>query len=256
MIGNAVRVRHGPFCFRSRLPLETAYTIEACTDLHTWTPISQNVSSGEELEYVDSEAFKFSYRFYRLVVEGVRPSNVIGYASITLPPRFSLIANPLEAPSSTVGEMFKGWPDGTALHKFDTMFFRFMENTVKFGKWTNPSETLVPGEGALFFNPTEDYKMLSFVGQVREGHLSMPIPSGFSVRSSFLPQPGSVQELGFPISDGDVVHLFDRDSQAYVAYAHEGGKWGGSAPVIGVGESFWVAKTEAANWKPKSFLNV
>ena len=174
--------------------------------------------------------------------------NVIGYASVTLPPGFSMIANPLDGPSNSVGEMFKGWPDGTTLNKFDTRFFRLAENEIKFGKWTNPGEKLLPGEGAIFFNPTSDYKSHSFVGEVMQGNLSIPIPSGFSIRSSLLPLAGSLEELDFPISDGDVIHVFDRDRQTYVLYPYEGGKWTTGQPALSVGESFWVAKTSPGNW--------
>jgi hypothetical protein len=69
------------------------------------------------------------------------------------------------------------------------------------------------------------------------------------MRSSPVPQPGSlVEDLEFPIADGDVVHLFDRDKQQYVLHPYENGKWTAGAPMISVGEAFWVAKTEPGNW--------
>jgi hypothetical protein len=123
------------------------------------------------------------------------------------------------------------------------------DNGVNHGKWTNPGEKLAPGEGGIFFNPTTDYKSLNFVGDVMQGNLSVPIPAGFSVRSSLLPKPGQLHEdLGFPIDEGDVIHLFDRDQQKYVLYPFWGGQWKNGAPVLSLCESFWVAKTEAANW--------
>ncbi len=155
---------------------------------------------------------------------------------------------PFDSPSNCVAEMFKGWPDGTTLNKFDTRFFKLAENEIKFEKWTNPTEQLMPGEGAIFFNPTSDYKAHSFVGDVLQGNLSVPIPGGFSIRSSLLPQPGSLDDLDFPIANGDVIHLFDRDQQKYVLYPYEGDKWTAGLPVVSVGESFWVAKTEPGNW--------
>jgi hypothetical protein len=198
---------------------------------------------------VDSEASKHSHRLYRVIAEGVQSANIIGYASTTLPPGFSMIANPFDAVSNSVGELLKGWPDGTTLNKFDTRLFRMADNEVKFGKWTNPTERLVPGEGVIFFNPTSDYKSLNFVGDVMQGSLSVPIPAGFSVRSSLVPQSGQLhEELGFPVGEGDVIHLFDRDQQQYVLYAFEGGKWKSGSPVVSICEAFWVAKTEAANW--------
>jgi hypothetical protein len=107
----------------------------------------------------------------------------------------------------------------------------------------------MPGEGAIFQNPTEDVIKLNFVGEVLQGDLTLAIPSGFSVRSSMLPLPGLLQtELGFPASDGDAIHVFDRDEQKYVIYTYKHGKWDPEEPVVGAGESFWVGKTTAGNW--------
>ena len=201
------------------------------------------------MNYADGHASRFNYRFYRLLTGKGQSSNVIGYVSITLPPGFSMIANPLDAPTNTVSRVFKDWPDGTTLNKFDTQLFRLVENGVKFSQWTNPTETLMPGEGAIFFNPTLDYRSVCFTGEVRREDLSVPIPAGFSIRSSLLPQPGSiVDDLEFPIADGDVIHVFDREKQQYVLHPYENGRWTAGSPVMSVGEAFWVAKIEPGTW--------
>ena len=54
--------------------------------------------------------------------------------------------------------------------------------------------------------------------------------------------------MGFPIAEGDVVHLFDRDRQKYVLHPYEEGKWKSGPPLVSIGESFWIAKTEPGNW--------
>src|ERR1051325_2435867 len=92
-----VRFPYGPFRFRSRLARKTDYAIVASTDLKHWKEIHRGKSAEETMEYIDSEAFKFPYRFYRLLLAGSASANVIGYASITLPPGFSMIANPFSA---------------------------------------------------------------------------------------------------------------------------------------------------------------
>jgi hypothetical protein len=248
MLDEAIRFPYGPFRFKVRLPKGADYIILASTDLHTWSPLAKGTSDNGTLDYIDSEAFKYSYRFYRVQAGKLASTNVLGYASVTLPPGFSMIANPFDGPDNTISALFKGWPDGTTFNKFDTRFFRLAENAIKFGKWSNTTEKLMPGEGGIFFNPTTDYKSASFVGEVQQGHLSIPIPAGFSIRSSILPQPGSLEDLGFPIANGDVIHLFDRDRQKYLLYPFETGKWTEGTPVTSVGESFWVAKTEPGNW--------
>jgi hypothetical protein len=257
VLKEGVRFPYGPFKFRSILPAGTEYSILASTDLATWLLVFNDLTTTGQMEYVDSDASKHNHRFYRVVVGAVSSANVLGFVSITLPPGFSLIANPLHGESNTVADLFKDWPDGTSVSKFDTHMFRLAENELKRGKWSNPSERLVPGEGAIFHNPTSDYKSHNFVGDVVHRQPSIPIPSGFSLRSSIIPRPGHlVDDLGFPISEGDVVHVFERDRQQYNLHPFEGGRWKAGPPIISVGESFWIAKSEAGNWLEKFVVQV
>jgi hypothetical protein len=80
-----------------------------------------------------------------------------------------------------------------------------------------------------------------------DAHTS-PRPSGQGVRTSLAPQPGRlVDDLKFPIANGDVIDVFDRERQKHVLYPYEEGKWTEGAPVLSVGETFWVAKTDPGN---------
>jgi hypothetical protein len=242
------RFPYGPFRWKAQLPAGTNYSVLASTNLRTWVPVFQGQAHDAPIEYIDSEAPKFTCRFYRLLTAEVQSANVIGYAAVSLPPGFSMIANPFDSPA-TVSDLFKNWPEGTSVNRFDTRQFRLVENIIKAGKWADPNEKLLRGAGAIFFNPTSDYKSASFVGDVCQGNLSAPIPSGFSLRGSLVPQAGNlVEDLGFPITEGDVIHLFDRERQKYSLHPYTADKWPAGHPVIGIGEAFWVAKTESRNW--------
>lgn len=256
VLSEARRFPYGPFSFKASLSSGAAYTILASSDLNHWNPIASGTGSAQGLEYLDSDASKFSNRFYRVIANDLSSQNVIGFIAITLPPGFSLIANPLESPHNTVADLFKGWPEGTCLNRFDTRLFKLSENIFAHNRWTQPEEKLLPGDGAIFFNPTNDYKSHSFVGEVLQGHLARPVPAGFSLRSSSVPQAGNLaDDLHFPIADGDIIHLFDRDHQKYVLYPFENGKWKSGPPILGVGEAFWIAKTEPGNWTREVNLN-
>ncbi|PYK96985.1 MAG: hypothetical protein DME19_17885 [Verrucomicrobia bacterium] len=246
---SGVRFPYGPFQFKFQVPKGASYEIHACSNLQNWQPVSAGKSSGDPVDYVDSEASKFSYRFYRVLAEAVLSGNAVGYVTISVPPGYSMIANPLGAPSNTVSSILPGAPEGATLNKFDTRLFKLTENAVQGGKWINPNETLVPGEGAIFFNPTSDFKSINFTGEVMQGNMLLPIAAGFSVRSSQIPKPGRLHhDLGFPISAGDVVHLFDRDRQNYAIYEYDPKKWDSNPPILGVGEAFWIGKTKPGNW--------
>ena len=248
-LGSAARFPYGPFQFKFQIAKGVSYEIQTSSNLEAWEPISSAKSADETVEYVDSDASKFSYRFYRVLAGTVFSDNVVGYASISVPPGYSLIANPLHAPSNAVSAILPDMPDDTALNKFDTHLFRLTENAVKNGKWINPDETLSPGEGAIFLNPAIDFKIINFVGEVLQGNLLLPIATGFSIHSSQIPKSGRLQaDLGFPIHEGDIVHLFDRDLQKYVIYEYDRKKWDSNPPIVGVGESFWIGKTTPGNW--------
>jgi hypothetical protein len=247
VLGEALRHPYGPFRFRFLVPPGVKCAVFSSTDLGTWTPIGETTAPEGPTEYVDSEAFKFSWRFYRVCCQEVWSANVIGYVSVSLPPGFSLLANPFQT-ECLINHLFKDWPDGTTLHRFDTSLFRLVENEVKDGLWTNPSHKLAHGEGIIFYNPTFDYRWASFVGEVAQGTLLVPIPSGFSIRSSPVPKAGTLEDLGFPIAEGDVIHVFDREGQKYLIYPYKDGKWPDGQPTLSVGEAFWVAKTVPGNW--------
>jgi hypothetical protein len=250
-----IRNPYGAFRFVIKVAKGTAFEIHASTNLKVWRTIAQDTAAGEEVEFVDPEASKFSFRFYRVLAGTMFSTSVIGYASTTLPPGCSMIANPFEAASNDVANLLKGMPEGTRLNKFDAQVYQLKENHFRDGKWSNPHEKLVPGEGALLHNPTSDYRSLNFVGEIIPGKLTLPIPQGFSVRSSLVPVPGRLDtDLGFPVGEGDSIHLFDRDKQDYVVYDYDPAKWEENPPLISVGESFWVAKAAPGNWSQTAAL--
>jgi len=255
VMSHGFRNPYGAFRFKAHIGKNVQFEIHASNNLKDWRTVVSDTAPDEVVEYVDIDAHKFSYRFYRIVAGTVYSDNVYGYVTTTLPPGFSSIANPFQTSACSVGELFADMPDGTKLHKFDATTFVVTDNELLRGKWTRPSERFVPGEGAIIFNPTSDYRPLSFMGNVMHGSFSVPIPSGFSMRSSLVPRPGQlVADLGFPMTDGDVIHLFDREKQKYVLYKYDAERWESDPPVIGVAESFWVAKTAPGTWKQNLVL--
>src|SRR5437870_3757858 len=66
----AIRFPHGPFQFKIRVAPGTAYEIEGTTDLKTWIPLANNTAADENFEYLDSDAPKFGFRFYRVIAGG------------------------------------------------------------------------------------------------------------------------------------------------------------------------------------------
>src|SRR5712692_5536640 len=103
------RFPYGPFRFEVVVPMEGSYRIEATTNLKNWLVLSNAHLAGRS-EFVDSEASKFSYRFYRLTGQDIPSSNVLGYATVPFPPGFSMIANPFLSTAASVSQLFREVP--------------------------------------------------------------------------------------------------------------------------------------------------
>src|SRR6266404_3049724 len=116
-LGSGVRFPYGPFQFKIQVAKGLYYEIETTTNLKNWQSIFQGTAA-EQTDFLDSDASKFSYRFYRLHAEGVYSLKVLGYASVTLAPGFTMVGNPLVGVNDSVAELFKEMPEGTTVSKF------------------------------------------------------------------------------------------------------------------------------------------
>lgn len=177
--------------------------------------------------------------------------NAVGYVNVTAKPGFALIANPLKATDNKVSSLLgANVPGGTTVYKYNSTSGQYDINTFDFGAWSDPNMTLEPGEGAFLSNPGPGDLTITFVGEVPQGQLSNPIPAGFSIRASQVPQSGALDTvLGFPVADGDTIYQFNQTSQNYDLNTYDFGAWSaGQAPTLAVGESVFVNKAAAANW--------
>lgn len=181
--------------------------------------------------------------------------NAVGYVNVKVKGSgFQMIANPLKAADNKISALLPSVPDGTTVYKYNGSTYDGA--TFLFGAWDNPNMTLEPGEGAFIQNPDAAELTLTFVGEVSTGALSNPIPSGFSIRSSQVPQTGKLQaDLGFPAVDGDVVYKYDEAKQNYDSYSVLFGSWTPEDPTVEVGESVFVQKSEAVNWTRNFSVN-
>jgi hypothetical protein len=202
--------------------------------------------------------------------------NAVGFVKKTIPGGFSIIANPLNNTASngnTVSNLFPNVPDGTTLYTFGTNGFAINSAAVipPAGPiWDSPNDTLLPGTGVFILNPGTTPFDVVFVGEVMQGTtppLSNPLPQGFSLKASQVPQSAPLNDkdtnpnndLGFPAADGDTVYLFRNNN--YVINSFIGAPvnaWDttdGTAPVPDVGEGFFVNKLAAANWTRSFSVN-
>jgi len=190
------------------------------------------------------------------MAQSVFSVNAVGFVNVTLTPGLNLISNPLKAASNTVKDLFAGVDDGTTVYKYDGAAFSI--NTLDFGEWSNPGETLLPGEGAFVLNPGTAGKTITFVGEVMQGSLSNPIdgPNKLSIKSSQVPQAGKlVADLQFPAVDGDTIYQYNTTAKAYDIHTLDFGEWSLGEPNLAVGESVFVRKVDKSDWKRTFSVN-
>jgi hypothetical protein len=176
--------------------------------------------------------------------------NAVGYVNIELKPGLQLIANPLDAGAgnNTIEKLLPGVPDGTFVYKWDKATSNYLVNNYDLG-WGNASMTLAPGEGAFVVLPQGATPVkVTFVGEVPLGAASnMQLTQGLQLVGSKVPQAGLIEtDLKYPVADGDFIYRFDYATQNYIVYNYDLG-WG-TQPTISVGEGFWVAKNNTADW--------
>lgn len=180
--------------------------------------------------------------------------NAVGYVNLSIATSasaftYAIIAPPLNGTNNLLSTLLPVVPDTTQLY-----FFRSGQFTASIyvggGVWI-PDETWNPGEAAFVELPpgSPNPTTITFVGEVPQGHTVNPIPTGYSLRSSIVPQSaGLTSTLQFTPNDADQVYFF-RGGQ-YESYLYVGGTWFPSEPSPAVGEGFFaeILNGPGFNW--------
>jgi hypothetical protein len=180
--------------------------------------------------------------------------NVVGYINVTVPANgYYMIANQLDAGAgnNTLDKLIPTASDGAQFYKFTGTYAVSTFDGLSLA-WDNPSLTLNPGEGGFFHNNTAAAVTLTFVGEVMQGTLTNPLPAGYAIRSSIVPQQGTVTDLALPAGqDGDQIYVYNNGYQVstYDSLIPGWDTPGSPAgPTIAVGQSFFIKSAAAHDW--------
>jgi hypothetical protein len=175
--------------------------------------------------------------------------NVVGYINVPLKSgatagtTFNLIANPLDLDGTGVNNTMNsvlgtnGWTSGATAFGYDSSVGNPTSGSYVAANWnnlgkfwpTNPIPLLgvQPGNGIFLKNgepgsagPTN----ITLVGNVLQGNLVNPIPSGYSIASSMVPQAGLISDVllfnpAVLVNASGKAFLYDSSIQDYVAYS-------------------------------------
>jgi len=190
--------------------------------------------------------------------------NAVGYVNKTFPNGgLALVSNPLNTTNNTLNSILPNVPVDTQMYRFNGASYNDAEFFVDTSTgWLdgggNPSTTVLkPGEGFfLAFPPGSGSVTITFVGEVPQGSLTNPVPTGFSIRAQQVPQVIGLSAAGFPAHVDDVLYFWNYASQGWkdaVQYLG-GGSWVDTGtgdtfdPAPAVAEGFFASESAGANW--------
>ena len=153
-----------------------------------------------------------------LIMEATAATETV---TLTLPPNFCLVANPLNhAGGNTLNNVLPNVPPESQVLKYlgGNYSADIFDGSVWLDATTGePSSTQVgPGEGFFFFNPTSQELQATLAGNKPQGNLNVALVSGFSLVGSKVFGPVSLTASnGFPQVEGMQILRFDCAAQTY-----------------------------------------
>ena len=190
----------------------------------------------------------------------VYSQNVVGYIKQVIPKGFSMIANQMDydgtGTNNTLAHILPSPPNFTRIYKFTGTGFTVATYRLR---WSEPSMTLNPGEGAFIDNLSGSPITNTFVGTVLQGTFTNAVPAGFTLQGYNVPISGGVSaKLGYPVVDGDYIYMWNNTNSLYAVHYHDNGEWihidgtgtytNDIEPTISVGQSFFVNRQDPTNW--------
>lgn len=197
--------------------------------------------------------------------------NAVGYVNVSVNPGFNMVANPLDAGAgnNTVGKLLAGiqgtTPAQTKAFVFNAAtgaFFTpatYVNAALGYQPAASANLVVEPGTGFFLYNPAaagSPALTLTFVGEVKQGDLSNPLPQGFSIKGSQVPQAGKPDALGLPGTAGDKIYKFNKTTGAYFTpstYVNDAVKWQPATQSIDVGEGFFLYRKNSAGAWTRTF---
>jgi len=183
------------------------------------------------------------------MAQAVYSVNAVGYVNTDLVPGFNLISNPLDNKTgNTVQNLFgtglQGTiPNGTTVYTFVNGGFRVAQYDDLDGAFGGEAATdvVAPGSGVFVRNVGSTPMRVTFVGEVPQGNLSHPIPVGFSIQASEVPQAGTANALGLVGQPNDQYYGYNEATQSFdfvSLFDDLDNAWNPALPTLAVGEAF------------------
>jgi len=185
--------------------------------------------------------------------QAVYSVNAVGYVNTSLGKGFNLVSNPLDnkaTDGNKIKNLFASLPAGAQVFFFDGTKYSVAAVDEFTGEITGDAADTVLSPGNGVFVRVDAATTVTFVGEVPAGSLSNPIPKGFSIKASQVPQAGKVTtDLGYPVAAGDQIFVFDTAGNKYNTSTVDEftGTWD-TEPTLDVGQAVFVRTDTAKAW--------
>jgi hypothetical protein len=185
--------------------------------------------------------------------------NVVGYVNVPLVggAKYTAVANPLNAPTNTLGALFASLPAGTQVLKYNPEIADYEGFTkTAFGSGWSPvngaTTSLAPGEGVLVLTTAATAGFTNtFVGEVLQGDLTNSFGVGYKLVGNVVPDAGLVNTLQLTnVPTGSQLLKWDVGIQDFNGFTKTafGAGWSPSVPSVAVGEAFFINANAPFNW--------
>lgn len=194
------------------------------------------------------------------MAQNVYSVNAVGYVNKQILPGYTLLANPFVVADESLHALIPTAPDGAICYKPVSGSFTINSYIADIADWDpNPAETIHLGDGVILYNPGAAFT-ITFVGEVKQGApVVNHINSGLSVKSSMVPQAGSISSaLGFTPTADTVTYQYTSDgSGGFIinSYAIADGFWDPGEPTLGIAEALWFDSRGAQDWSRTFSVN-
>jgi hypothetical protein len=180
--------------------------------------------------------------------QNVYSLNVVGYYNVPVVAGWNLLSVQLGATNYNANHVLGTGVDGALLYRFNPTNQTYYDAGTYFqgfgwcpvsGDREDPVLNLPLGESFFIWSPSN--WIATFVGEVMQGRLVVPLPAYYSLKASIVPQAGQLQnDLLFPACGGDTV--WKGVGSGFPAYFYDDWDfyWMPTEPTVDVGRGFFL----------------
>ena len=245
----------------SSSPAATVVPIYASPDLYYWTLVGNASLSGGVGVFTDDHAVDFVHRYYRVGDDCCVSANVLGFIKYPVQAnKYTLIGNQLDSPDHHISALIPDSPVGSV--PLRTQVYKYVGGAIgyiipafdEFDLAWSPDVTIDTGEG--FWILCERDITVTIIGNVKQGVLNNPLPNGYRLVCSMVPEAGYVDSdlflsCGEP---GDQIYKRNSDGTGWIVFQFDyftpvwSGPPGFPRPFFNVGEAFFYRSNSDKVW--------